>query len=141
MNKNASKRRKRAGKSAKAKKAAAIQKIISACAQNGAPRPRVKLPDAMRGIGLDEHWVAQCLARHVTELQSKNPPRLPRKLLLDYLKECVRILYAPARRGDMPEQPAKIELVHFVPRPDRSNEAKPPAEPSHSATQRGGLPA
>ncbi|HEV2298328.1 MAG TPA: hypothetical protein VGR72_07410 [Candidatus Acidoferrales bacterium] len=82
----------------------------------------MKLPDAMRAAGLDEQSLAQCFAKHIKQLQSKRPPRLPRKLLLDYLKECVRILYAPARRGDAPEQPAKIELVHFVPRPDRSND-------------------
>ena len=125
---SARKRRKRTGKNSKAKKAAAIQKAILACAQNAAARPRVKLPEAMRATGLDEHAIAQCFAEQLHQIREPSgAPRISRKLLLDYLKECVRILYAPARRGDAAEQPAKIELVHFVPRPDRSND-KPPGE-------------
>jgi hypothetical protein len=78
------------------------------------------MPDALRAAGLDENAIAQCFVEQFRQLQAKHPPRLPRKLLLDYLKECVRILYAPARRGDVPERPSTIELVHFVPRPDRN---------------------
>lgn len=143
MRQSTRKRRKRARKRARANRVNPIPRAVSSGAQNGAPRPRVKLPEAMRAVGLDEQSLAQCLAQQVKQLKSgsKGQKRIPRKLLLDYLKECVRILYAPARRGDMPEQPAKIELVHFVPRPDRSIDAKPPAEPSQSATQREGLPA
>ena len=98
-------------------------------ARNGAPRPRVKLPEAFRAVGLDEYAIAQCFAEQIQHiLDPEKKPRISRKLLLDFLKEWVRILYAPARRGDLPEQPAKIELVHFVPRPDRSG-TKPDGVP------------
>jgi hypothetical protein len=106
-----------------------VGNLAASGVQNSAPRPRKKLPDAMREAGLDEQSIAQCFAKHIRQLQSKKPPRVPRKLLLDFLKECVRILYAPSRRGDVPEQPRTVELVHFVPRPDRSND-KPPGEGS-----------
>ncbi len=108
---------------------AAHQKAPSST-QNAAPGPRKRLPDAMREAGVDERSIAECFAKHIRQLQSKKPPRVSRKLLLDWLKEAIRIVFPPARRGAEAEQPQTIELVHFVPRPDRSGDAKPSAEPS-----------
>lgn len=91
----------------------------------------MKLPDAFRAIGLDEPAIAQLFAEQLQQiLEPAGAPRISRKLLLDWLKEWARILFPLARRGDAPEQPQTIELVHFVPRPDRTSNAVPAAEPS-----------
>lgn len=95
--------------------------------ENIPPKPKRKLPDAFRTMGLDEYAIASEFATQVKQIKTGKRSKVPRKLLLDYLKECVRILYAPARRGDIPERPPTIELVHFVPRPDRSGNEPPPA--------------
>jgi hypothetical protein len=83
----------------------------------------------MRAAGVDEERIAQCFAAQIDRMEAGRRTRIPGKLLLDYLKECVRILYAPARRGAESEQPTTVELVHFVPRPDRQGE-KPPGSGS-----------
>ena len=111
-------------------KSQVIRKILTSAVRGAAPHPRLKLPDAFRAIGLDEQKIARCFAKHIKQMQSKKVPRAPRKLLLDWLKEAIRVLYPLARRGDAPEQPQTIELVHFVPRPDRTSDAVPAAEPS-----------
>lgn len=134
-------RRKRKRTSAPIKSLKAAIRAAQAAVRNGAPRPRVKLPEAFRAIGLDEYAIAQCFAEQIEQIRNpEKKQRIARKLLLDWLKECVRILYAAARRGDVPEQPATIELVHFVPRPDRSSDAMPQAESPLSQPPAGAVP-
>ncbi|HEV2489519.1 MAG TPA: hypothetical protein VGT03_06910 [Candidatus Acidoferrales bacterium] len=122
---HAKKKRKRSRK-----KRATKHSPIPRAPESGAPRPRRKLPDAMRAAGVDEERIALSFAEQLDRLEGrkKTKGRIPGKLLLDYLKECVRIVYAPARRGVESEQPTTVELVHFVPRPER-NEQKPPVTP------------
>ena len=115
------KRSKRKQTSASIKSLNAAIRVARAAARNGAPRPRVKLPEAFRAFGLDEYAIAQFFAEQVSRMLEGKRSSIPGKLLLDWLKEAIRVIFPPARRGDIPEQPAKIELVHFVPRPDRSS--------------------
>ncbi|HEV2183557.1 MAG TPA: hypothetical protein VGR39_07725 [Candidatus Acidoferrales bacterium] len=65
------KRRKLKRNNAKAKKAAAIKKVMLACAQNAAARPRMKLPDAMRAAGVEEHAIAQCFAEQLQQIRGR----------------------------------------------------------------------
>ncbi|HKW89747.1 MAG TPA: hypothetical protein VJN21_13445 [Candidatus Acidoferrales bacterium] len=130
---NKSGRGKRPRRKPKATSLHVLIQAAQAASKNGGPRPRVKLPEAFRAIGLDEYGIAQCFAEQIEDIRHPDKKkRISRKLLLDFLKECVRVLYAPARRGDALEQPAKIELVHFVPRPDRSNDK--PASPVQASS-------
>lgn len=84
----------------------------------------------MRAAGLDEDALAGYYFRQLRRIESgeKSTPRVPEKMLLDVLKECTKIMFAPARREAALEQPTTVELVHFVPRPERE-EPKPPVTP------------
>ena len=82
-------------------------------------RPRFKLADAMREIGLDELKVAKTMNCLINGLAAtpKNE-----KLLLEAVKESIRVL-DPAKttlRTGTPDGPVAVILEHTVPLPDRS---------------------
>jgi hypothetical protein len=86
-----------------------------------AARPRVSLRQAMRSQGLDEHKVARVFNRQVNRLQRRAKPKkgLPaaqEKLLLEVLKECVKIM-EPAPRANATPDSSTFQLVHEIPRP------------------------
>lgn len=75
----------------------------------------MKMPDAMRFVGLDEHRLASKFKRLVSRLgKSKNE-----KLELETLKECGKLLdaYPTPRQASTGQDP--VQIVVDVPRPPR----------------------
>lgn len=94
-----------------------------------APRPRTSLRNAMRQQGIDEHKIAFCINEQVdrlrgvaTESENEKKPAAEEKMILDVLKECVKIIDPAARAGAAAEAPAFV-LSHQVPRPNRDETA------------------
>ena len=82
----------------------------------------MRIGDALRSEGLDEHAVAETYAREVENLKSKtNSDGGMEKLLFDILKECTRHLESsrPTERFGAGDTPVTVQLVHVVPRPER----------------------
>jgi hypothetical protein len=82
-------------------------------------RPRYKLADAMREIGLDELKVAKTMNSLINGLR-RGPKN--EKLLLDAVKESIRVL-DPGKTtlsAGTPDGPVAVILEHTVPLPDRS---------------------
>ena len=111
------------------KKTVAKHSSNTPAAAAAVPRPRRKLPEAMRAVGFDENVVADVFYALVKRLHSGRRSKRPEKLLLDAMKESFRIFYPPTRGGAASDQPGTVELVHFVPRPERTEE-KPPGSGS-----------
>jgi hypothetical protein len=82
-------------------------------------RPRVKLADAFRQWGLDEHKVAATYAGVFDNLARDTTGR-KEKQLVDVLKECTRVL-SPPERGAASDNSVPVFLVHDVPRPVRTD--------------------
>lgn len=82
-----------------------------------APRPRTSLRNAMRQQGIDEHKIALVFNEQVDSLRQSEEPQ-QKKLLLDFIKECVKVIDPAARAGAAADAPATILLNHQVPRPD-----------------------
>lgn len=82
------------------------------------PRTRMRLRAVMRKIGLDE-WKIAWLLNFKIHCLAQSTKSSDTKLLLDYLKEAARHLDAASPRAGT-EETAAIEVVHNVPRPDRS---------------------
>lgn len=82
----------------------------------------------MREQGLDETKVAAKFKRLLSRVDNKGHE----KLMLDTLKECSKHLEPDpaARAGADSDAPVPIQLVHFVPRPER--EETPAEEPPGS---------
>jgi hypothetical protein len=86
-------------------------------------RKRMRLGDAMRKAGLDEHTVAETYVDVVQKLRRNHEPNGSlEKVLADVLKECSRVLEAPrpSNLSGSGDAPTPIHLVHKVPRPERS---------------------
>jgi hypothetical protein len=86
------------------------------------PRERVRIGQAMRERGLDEHLIAEMFAAVVGKLHenSSSDSGSVQKLLVDVLKECSRHLDPPREAGrESSEGPAAIILIHEVDRPVR----------------------
>lgn len=86
------------------------------------PRPRMSLRSAMRQNGIDEHKIAHVLNEQVDTLRESDEPQ-QKKLLLDYLKECVKIM-EPAARSNPAQDSGSVQLVHDIPRPIRECEPR-----------------
>ena len=115
-------------------------------AKPNTPRERVRIGQAMRERGLDEHLIAEMFAAVVGKLHENNSSDSGsvQKLLVDVLKECSRHLDPPREAGrDTSEGPATIILIHEVDRPvrelpavnetavdDTTTDATPADEPS-----------
>ena len=82
------------------------------------PRARMRLPAALRKTGLDE-WKVAWLLNFKIHCLAQSAKSSDNKLLLDYLKEAARHL-DPASSRAASQENAAIEIVHDVPRPDRS---------------------
>jgi hypothetical protein len=89
----------------------------------------VRLGEAMRKYGLDEHTIAETYAGVVQTLRSKNEGDGIEKLLVDVLKECTRVLEPPAKSTDRSggDTLVQVQLIHNVPRPERKNQPGLPA--------------
>lgn len=85
-------------------------------------RKRVRLGEALRQRGLDEHTLADNYVGVLEKLKDKTDKSGGvEKLLVDVLKECSRHL-EPARPADrlgMGDVPVRVHLVHNVARPER----------------------
>jgi hypothetical protein len=85
-------------------------------------RKRVRLGDALRQRGLDEHEVADNFVGVIEKLKEKTDKSGGvEKLLVDVLKECSRHL-EPARPADRlgtGDVPVHVHMVHNVTRPER----------------------
>jgi len=100
---------------------------VSGKAVKTLPRPRrrwkrVRIGDALRREGLDEHAVAETYAEEVEKLKSKRKSDGGTgKLLFDIMKECSRHLESsrPTERSGAGDTPVTVQLVHVVPRPER----------------------
>jgi hypothetical protein len=90
----------------------------------------MKLDDAMRHHGFDEHKVAKSMVGLSDHLGKK---RTQPKLFLDLLKEGIKVLWTPPRPADraaVSEGPVPVILVHNVPRPVRDHASgQPLSEP------------
>jgi hypothetical protein len=98
-------------------------------------RKRVRIGDALRREGLDEHTVAETYAREVEKLKNKRKSDGGTgKLLFDIMKECSRHLESsrPTERSGAGDTPVTVQLVHVVPRPER-----PPAEEGNAEVAGG----
>lgn len=97
-------------------------------------RKRVRLGDAMRRAGLDEHKVAETYVGVVEKLRNKNPgDGSVEKVLAGVLKECSRVLEPlhPSSGSGGGDPLTPIHLIHKVARPERN--AKKPQGLSRSA--------
>lgn len=83
-------------------------------------RKRIRLGEALRKQGIDEHVLAQSYADVMGKLKPKSEDNNAGKLLVDVLKQCSKILEkenAPKPEPNTPSVP--IVLVHNLPRPKR----------------------
>jgi|SRR5579864_2251670 len=85
------------------------------------PRPRIRLRNALRAVGLDEWQIAWNLKVKVDQL-SESKFASDKKLLLEYMKEATRHLdpaatAASAASADAPT----VEIVHHIARPDTTD--------------------
>ena len=82
---------------------------------------RVTMKEAMREQGLDEQKVAATIAGTLDVLCNSVGDQGITKLLVDVLKDCARLLEPPkGEHGGLGEGPVTVELVHDVPRPERT---------------------
>lgn len=99
------------------------QKTDSPVVPVEAPKPkrRVKMCDALRGEGLDEVAMAKqykvLLGRPYKKEETPDA-----KLALDIVRDCVKILEPRAAEG-IPAN-SVVQLVHNIPRPDRSGQSR-----------------
>ncbi|HUJ33248.1 MAG TPA: hypothetical protein VLY23_18345 [Candidatus Acidoferrum sp.] len=82
------------------------------------PRERVRLGEALREQGIDEHAVAETYADVVDKLKGKTQENdSVEKLLVDILKECSKHLEEDAKAAG--NSAVRVTLVHNVARPQR----------------------
>jgi hypothetical protein len=86
------------------------------------PQQVLKVAEALRVAGLDELKFTNMFRRLIYRISKPNQSA---KLLLDAIKEWGRHL-APAGTSDRAasDAPVPIQLIHNVPRPDRSEHAE-----------------
>ncbi|MFY9802503.1 MAG: hypothetical protein WA211_21195 [Candidatus Acidiferrales bacterium] len=83
------------------------------------------MPEAMREVGLDEPALAEILMEIHARRRVSNPADAAKiandKFLLEFVKDCARMLEAPKSAGDATggEAPTVLRLLHNVPRPNR----------------------
>jgi hypothetical protein len=108
-------------------KASGRRKSASRKAGHAGPsaRPRMKLADAMRSVGLDETKLAEKLDRMVDRLDRGKHE----KLLLEALKECLKHIEEAASRGSAGSGPVPVVLITCVPRPAREEKPAAKTEP------------
>lgn len=83
-------------------------------------RKPLKLGEALRKVGLDEQTVAETYVGVVEVLREQTTREPGRKLLVDVLKECSRVLEPPrGGGGNLNELPTIVELHHEMSRPER----------------------
>ena len=97
----------------------------------------MKLDDAMRHHGFDEHKVAQSMVGLANHLEKKkNEP----KVFLDLLKEGIKVLWVPPRAAERALAndsggPVPVILVHNVARPVREFIQQPMQPFTHEPLQ------
>lgn len=84
------------------------------------PRAHMRLRAVMRKIGLDE-WTIAWLLNFKIHVLAESRKASDNKLLLDYLKEAARHLDPASGRAAAAQEARTIELVHDVPRPNRTD--------------------
>jgi hypothetical protein len=88
-------------------------------------RRRVKLPEAMREIGVDEPALAETLAQLLWKRRNDKSEATAGiandKLVMDLVKECARMLEVLKSVGNdsASDAPAILRLTHNIPRPVR----------------------
>jgi hypothetical protein len=88
-------------------------------------RKRLRLGDAVRKAGLDEHKVAETYVDVVDKLRSETKLNGSiEKVLADVLKECSRVLepLRPSNLSGAGDAPTPVHLVHKVLRPKRNTQ-------------------
>ncbi len=86
-------------------------------------RERMRLGDAMRNAGLDEHKVAETYVDVVEKLRNTTEPNSNvEKVLANVLKECSRVLepLRPSNLSGASDGPTPVHLIHKVLRPKRN---------------------
>jgi hypothetical protein len=97
------------------------------------PGQRVRMGEALRIKGIDEHSVAEAYAGVVGMLKDKAVASdSVDKLLVDILKECSKHLEEDSKAAG--GAPVQVRLIHNVARPQRNAAAAAPSAPSDSAT-------
>jgi hypothetical protein len=79
-------------------------------------KKRVRLSEAMRAQGIDEHTIAEAFAEVVVNLRETAKSEGKEKVLVDVLKECTKALVDRPARGN---EPISVHLIHNIPRPLR----------------------
>lgn len=97
------------------------------------PGQRVRMGEALRIKGIDEHSVAEAYAGVVGMLKDKAVASdSVDKLLVDILKECSKHLEEDSKAAG--GAPVQVRLIHNVARPQRNVSAAAPSAASDSAT-------
>ncbi len=96
------------------------------------PGKQCELGEALRRAGLDE----QCVAGKWREILATLEGGPDRKLYVEALKECGRLLLNATRELKRAEErgEAAVEMVHSVPRPARNTGTWKPAEAGRTAS-------
>jgi hypothetical protein len=94
------------------------------------PRPRVRLAEAMRARGLDEHFIARVVLMF---FRARVSQKKFDKLFVDMVEKVIRVL-EPPRPSDRSaaEAPTPVQLIHYVDRPDRENPSDYISDPTES---------
>jgi hypothetical protein len=86
-------------------------------------RRRIRLGEALRKVGLDEQTVAETYVGVIEVLREQTAREPGRKLLVDVLKECSRVLEPPRSTGTNADEPLTIvEMRHEMSRPERERQ-------------------
>ena len=122
--KHGARRAKKHQTNARKKNAPANQNVIVAAQGEprpmALPRPRIRLRNALRAVGLDEWQIAWNLKVRVDQL-SESKFASDKKLLLEYMKEAIRHLDPAAAANAASPDVSTVEIVHHVARPDRAD--------------------
>jgi hypothetical protein len=89
-------------------------------AQPGPHKERIKLSEAMRARGLDEWKLAEIFDNLIDRLEKGESD----KMLFEALKECGKVLevYPTPSKFSGGHDPVPVQLVHYVPRPERETQ-------------------
>jgi hypothetical protein len=82
-------------------------------------RTRVRLSDALRKQGVDEHALAEIYAEVIEKLKCRSDGANVEKLLIEVLKECSRLLEKEGSSTQTGGPMPPIRVIHHVARPER----------------------
>ncbi|MGH9702036.1 MAG: hypothetical protein ACRD4K_01575 [Candidatus Acidiferrales bacterium] len=106
-----------------AKQAADAETRAEAGATHAKRRTRVKMSDAMRIAGMDEHKFAKDFSDLADRVNSKGKEKLQLEVLKEWSKQ---LDGTPALRAASAQDPVPVQYITKVPNPVRDNPIQPP---------------